>query len=245
MSKIDAYRNELHKLKNWEPFLLHNSGLPGPRANLELLQAAADEGTTERFLTWLNLDSDLAPSGSREEFLAACGAVGLGVSIAKGEKKLWPKLRAAASDPRWRVREGVAMALQRVGDADMKELLHRLASWTTGNLLERRAVVAGLCEPRLLKDQKHAAAVLKMLDVITASMTKVKEKTEAVRVLRQALGYGWSVAVVADPDTGKRLVEKWMSHMNPDIRWICRENLKKNRLERMDAKWVSRMQRHV
>jgi hypothetical protein len=246
MSKIDTYRKKLHHLKNLEPFLLKESGLPGPRANLELIQAVADEGTTERFLTWLKLDSLHAPAGSREEFLAACGAVGLGASIAKGEKKLWPELRASASDSRWRVREGVAMALQRIGDVDMEGLLERLTPWVKGNLLERRAVVAGLCEPRLLNDRHHAAAVLKTLDAITASIPKTKnKKDDAFRVLRQTLGYGWSVAIVADPVDGKPLMEKWISHKDTDIRWICRENLKKNRLQRIDAQWVDKMRRSV
>lgn len=246
MSKIDTYRTELCKRKNWDPFLLKNSGLPGPRANLELLQAAADEGTTDRFLNWLNLNSEKAPVGSREEFLSACGAVGLGASIAKGEKNLWPVLREAASDSRWRVREGVAMALQRIGDANMEELLEGLTPWIKGNLLERRAVVAGLCEPRLLNNRRHAAAVLQTLDTVTASIPKTKnKKDDAFRILRQTLGYGWSVAVVADPETGKPLMEKWMAHGDADIRWICRENLKKNRLQRMDAKWVEKMKRLI
>jgi hypothetical protein len=37
---------------------------------------------------------------------------------------------------------------------------------------------------------------------------------------------------------GKSLMEKWFASPNPDIRWIMRENLKKKRLERVDAAWV-------
>jgi hypothetical protein len=33
-------------------------------------------------------------------------------------------------------------------------------------------------------------------------------------------------------------MEKWFACDDPDVRWIMRENLKKNRLERMDAGWV-------
>jgi hypothetical protein len=34
-------------------------------------------------------------------------------------------------------------------------------------------------------------------------------------------------------------MEKWMVHPDKDIRWIMKENLKKNRLVRMDAEWVN------
>ena len=47
-------------------------------------------------------------------------------------------LRTLASDPRWRIREAVAMALQRWGDADMAGLLAAMADWAAGNPLEQR-----------------------------------------------------------------------------------------------------------
>jgi hypothetical protein len=50
------------------------------------------------------------------------------------------------------------------------------------------------------------------------------------------------VAVVALPDEGKALMEKWLVSADKDIKWIMRENLKKNRLARMDASWVEEWQ---
>lgn len=44
MKKTDTYRETLKTLVAWEPFLLENSGLPGPRGNIELAQVVADEG---------------------------------------------------------------------------------------------------------------------------------------------------------------------------------------------------------
>jgi hypothetical protein len=150
-------------------------------------------------------------------------------------------LRGLASDPRWRIREAVAMALQRWGDADMPGLLAEVADWAAGNPLEQRAAAAALCEPRLLKDAEHAAAVLATLDAITASIGQVADRQcDAFKTLRQGLGYCWSVAVAALPDAGKPLMEKWLADPDPDIRRIMRENLKKNRLARMDAAWVAR-----
>jgi hypothetical protein len=52
------------------------------------------------------------------------------------------------------------------------------------------------------------------------------------------MGYCWSVAVSALPERGKPMLEKWLNSENKDVRWIMRENLKKNRLARMDANWV-------
>ena len=133
------------------------------------------------------------------------------------------------------------MALQRWGDADMDALLAAMTDWAAGNPLEQRAAAAALCEPRLLRQPEHAAAVLKILDGTTASVAQLTDrKSEAFKTLRQGLGYCWSVAAAALPDTGKPLMERWLVSPDPDIHWIMRENLKKNRLVRMDAAWVAR-----
>jgi hypothetical protein len=137
------------------------------------------------------------------------------------------------------------MALQRWGDADMAALLAAMTDWAVGNPWEQRAAAAALCEPRLLRQPEHAAAVLKILDGITARLARPLGFSETLRVsdarktLRQGLGYCWSVAVVALPKTGQPLMEKWLVDPDPNIRWIMLENLKKNRLARMDAAWVA------
>lgn len=248
MGRSDEYRRELRKREDWEPFLLEHSGLPGPRANLELMQAVVEEGSTSCFLTLLEQTPERAPSGSRGEFLALCGAAGLGKSIAGGEQRLWRVLRALASDPRWRVREGVAMALQRIGDVNSAVLLEELRRWTSGGLLEQRAVVAGLCEPRLLKEEALAQASLAILDELTAGLEGESTQSEERRVLRKALGYCWSVAIVARPEEGMRRFERWVDNDHPDIHWVIRENLRKKRLQKVDTRWVAalaeRLKRH-
>jgi hypothetical protein len=244
--KVEAYRATLRALKNWDPFLLDESGLPGPRANLELVQAVADEGDTALFKRYIALTPKRAPTNSREVFLAVCGVVGLGRLLADGDIDQLIVLRKHASDPRWRIREGVAMALQRWGEKDMVALLGAMADWRKGNWLEQRAVVAALCEPKLLREPKHAKRVLQLLDKITTTVSKTIDRTDDdFKVLRQALGYGWSVAVVAWPDVGQPLMEKWLAVGDRDVRWIMRENLKKNRLAKMDAAWVERWNRRV
>ena len=237
--KTENYRQQLRTLRNWDQFLMKESGLPGPRANLELVQAVADEGTPDLFQRYLTYTPDRAATNSPEVFLTVCGVVGLGRLLAEGDGDQRAVLRACANDPRWRVREAVAMALQRWGDADMPALLQAMGDWAKGTLLERRAAAAAVCEPRLLNEPKHIRRVLKLLDTITASIVRETDrKIEDFKTLRQALGYCWSVAVVALPIAGKPAMEKWLVNSDPDVAWIMRENLKKNRLQRMDAKWV-------
>ncbi|MFZ6028752.1 MAG: hypothetical protein ACOYYS_13635 [Chloroflexota bacterium] len=242
MTKADEYRRHLQTLPDWDAYLLQESGLPGPRGNLELAQAVADEGDLARFQRYLAYSADVAPTNSPYEFLAFCAAVGLGRLLAEGRLEFLPILRTCASDPRWRLREGVAMALQRLGDADMDALLAAMQAWSGGTCLEQRAAAAGLCEPRLLRRPHHAAAVLQILDRITAGIPAVTDRrSEEFQALRKGLGYCWSVAVAALPAEGKTLLEKWLHHPDKDIRWIVKENLKKNRLVRMDAGWVQRL----
>ncbi|HOU11979.1 MAG TPA: hypothetical protein PKZ84_02600 [Anaerolineae bacterium] len=240
MGKVDAYRKMLRGLDDWEPFLLAESGLPGPRGNLELAQAVADEGDEAMFARWRAYDAQQAPVNSPYEFLAFCGTLGLGRLLAEGRMDVLPTLRACASDPRWRTREAVAMALQRWGRADMDALLMEMAQWATGNPYEQRAMVAGLCEPDLLRDPQQVARVLRLLDAVTASIVQAADRrNDAFIALRKGLGYGWSVAVCALPDVGKSLMEKWLASDDKDVRWIMNENLKKARLIRMDAEWVN------
>jgi hypothetical protein len=84
---------------------------------------------------------------------------------------------------------------------------------------------------------------LQILDTVTASLERVDDRrSQDFLVLRKGLGYCWSVAVVALPEEGKVLMEKWLVAVDKDIQWIMRENLKKARLSRMDAEWAKKMQ---
>jgi hypothetical protein len=243
MSKVDRYRQILRTLDDWDSFLLSESGLPGPRANLELVQAVADEGDAPRFQRYLAFGPDQAPTNSPQVFLAVCGVVGLGRLLAEGHQEVLATLRRCASDPRWRIREGVAMALQRLGEVDMAALLQVAEEWGQGNLLEKRAAAAAVCEPRLLGQQEHVGRVLQLLDVITASLTQVADRrSDDFRVLRQGLGYCWSVAVAAWPEQGQAMMEHWLASSDRNVRWVMQENLRKNRLKRLDAAWVAKWQ---
>jgi hypothetical protein len=241
VTKADEYRTQLRALDNWDSYLLKESGLPGPRGNIELAQVVADEGDLQLFQRYITYTADKAPTNSPYEFLAFCGIVGLGRLLAEGNHHLLNTLRQYASDPRWRIREAVAMALQRFGDVDMEQLIAEMRDWSQGTPLEQRAVAAALCEPRLLGRVEHVREVLQILDGITTSLERTdNRRSEDFLTLRKGLGYCWSVAVVALPVEGKALMEKWLVKSDKDVQWIMKENLKKARLARMDAEWVNK-----
>jgi hypothetical protein len=241
MTKADDYRTKLHAIVDWDSYLLKESGLPGPRGNIELAQVVADEGNRQLFQRYIAYTADEAPVNSPYEYLAFCGIVGLGRLLAEGDTNLLKTLRRYASDPRWRIREGVAMALQRLGDVNMGRLIAAMREWGQGTPLEQRAAAAALCEPRLLGQAQYARAVLGILDQITAGVEQVdNRRSEDFLTLRKGLGYCWSVAVVTLPVEGKALMEKWLVKSDKNVRWIMKENLKKARLVRMDAEWVKK-----
>lgn len=168
-----------------------------------------------------------------------CGVVGLGRLLAAGDAAVLPDLRRLAGDPRWRIRESVAIALQRFGDADFAALLDEMRRWANGTALERRAAVAALCEPRLLVEPERVRNVLGLLDRVTAELPQLGDRrSNDVRTPHKTPGYTWSVAIVALPEEGKPLFERLLGSGDPEVRWIVRENLRKKRLGRMDHEWV-------
>ena len=225
-------------MAEWDAYLLAESGLPGPRSNLELADTVAEMGDEVRFMHLIGCDLHQG-SDSANEYLPFCGVVGLGSLLAKKQLHVLPLLHTYANDPRWRLREGAAIALQRWGKADMEALIDEMVSWSRGTLLEQRTAAAALCEPVLLRRLDQVKRVLDILDEITESLSHLtNRRSEDCRVLRKGLAYCWSVAAAALPEAGKAAMEKWMVSNDADVRWIMKENLKKNRLTRIDPDWV-------
>ncbi len=242
MAKVDEYRRLLAACDDPEAFALEHSGLPGPRGNLELIAALAESGDEPVLRRWAAMDPVAAPGNEPPVVLVVAGLVGLGILLARGRTDVLPDLHRAASDPRWRVREGVAMALQRLGAVDAGTLLRLTVPWAyDADPLVQRALVAGLCEPANLRDPAIAARVVGVLDRVTASLCARPERRSepAARVLRQALGYAWSVAIVSAPVAGKDAFDRLAGIDDPDARWIVRENLGKARLGALDPPWVA------
>lgn len=219
----------------WARYLTEHSGLPGPRANLELLDVVGDLAPADLLRAWAQ-DPD--------EYLATCGTAGLGRLVGGCDDADAVRLRLAAEDERWRVREGVAFALQRIGDREPALLRDVLAAWSEGGPLVQRAAAAGVCEPRLLHDPATVAAALDVLDAATAVLVALggsHRREPDARTLRQGLAYCWSVAVAADPATGLSRFERWARDPDPDVRWLVRQNLAKSRMARTDPAAVERL----
>jgi hypothetical protein len=210
-------------------YLDAHSGLPGPRADLELVQAFAQvcgPGAPD-LVDALLVDPD--------EFRRMCGTVALAPRLLAGDPtSVVSRLRALAEDGSWRVREAVAMAWQLVGDTDPGLFRSTMTGWAAdGPALVRRAAVAALCEPRLLHDPETARAALTACESATehlASTSPAERRSPELRTLRQALGYCWSVAVAADPGRGLAAFLPLTASSDLDIVWVVRENLTKKRM---------------
>ena len=241
MQKMDGYKEVLKSKNDWIPFLKENSNLPGPRANLELVHAAAQTASIPIMETLLAEDNENPAENTPGVFVVVCGIVALGTHYHPDKPEFMLKLKQYANDPRWRVREGVAMALQEIGKRDMALLLAEMQSWLDGSFFELRAVAAGCCEPILLQQTQTAIIVLDILDHITARMLPGPgSDRDGYATLKKGLSYCWSVAVVHAHEHGKLLMEKWLRSEDNNIRNIMIENLKKNRLVKMDPEWVEK-----
>ena len=236
-------------------YLTSHSGLPGPRMNLKLAAEFADlvaalvvapdppVAALERLLDgWAALPPADAPVNDPRVMAPATAALTYGaVGAARPD---WRddelrKLRRAAGDSRWRVREMAAAGLQRLLAADWAITLGALRGWAAaGEPLATRAAAAAVAEPTLLTSPARAAAALAVQEAATSVLQAAPMATRRapdVRTLRQALGYTWSVVVAADPAAGFPALERLCATGDADLRWIARENARKARLARWPA----------
>lgn len=257
MSKKDDYKHALAALfddflksgseDRIRAYLITNSNLPGRRANLELAAAFADVAaefvTSEPERLWrfcralAEISPDMAPVNNPAEFLPFCGTCALGaigaVSSAFFQDAL-SRLHELATDPRWRVREAVAMGIQRLLEKQSRKTLKELETWiVSDNWLAMRAVAAGVAEPLVLSNAQTAREALTLHKKIFDRILRSNErKSETFKVLRKGLSYTVSVVVAAIPADGLAYLQQLIrihSH-DPDILWILKNNLKKNRL---------------
>ena len=236
-------------------YLREHSHLPGPRANLSLVDDVAHllialvREEPERVRTLLNYllrnDSNADVSNTPTEFVILCGIVGLGecATVQPGwRRETFDLLAKYATNASWRLREGVAMAFQRLLAAASYETLDYLTHLAKqGNYFQQRAAIAGIAEPVLLHSTEIINAALNMQRIVLERIhaaPSTDRKREDFGVLRQALGYTLSVVTAATPTKGFALMEECATWNDPDINWILRENLKKKRL----AKFVERME---
>jgi len=230
MSRIDAERAAFRAAADREAYLRANSHLPGPRSNLELLAAAAEEADRD----WARVWAERQPTDPTDVFLISVALVALGRLLVGEDESELPILRRRAGDGEWRIREAVAIGLQRLGDERPDRLAAIALVWAAGTPLETRAAVAAVAEPRLLHEGSLVDPAVAVLDAATQKVVSAGDRrANDIRVLRQALGYAWSVLVAADPGRVWPRFSEWAPSEDPDVRWIVAENLKKNRLRRL------------
>lgn len=241
-----------------EQYLMDKSQLPGPRMNLALVNAFADvvgeaahrpdwqcsalEALLDR---WAGMSLAEAPVNHPREMLPSSAVLAYG-QVAVSRPGWWDdemaKIRRAANNPRWRVREQVTAALQRMLDADWSLNMPVLIAWASeGTPLEARAAASAVAEPRFLKDKARAEDALAVQAEAVNRLMNIPEdqrRGEDVRVLRQALGFTLSVVTAASPETGFHLMEELAALPDADMIWIVRENMKKKRLQ----PWQDRLQ---
>ncbi len=260
MSARDTYTSDLNSLlagalggdaEPLEAYLMQGSHLPGPRANLELAHAFASlvaaqvtgpdapgDALAALLDRWAEYSLGYAPPNQPREFLPCCAALSYG-AVAAARPDWWgdeiAKLRRAAADSRWRVREMAATGLQRMLQANWRRGCSALVEWASDpNPLVVRAAVAAVAEPALLKDRAAAEdAVTVQAEAVNTFLNVPTEqrRNDAVRSLRQALGYTLSVVTAAAPEAGFHLMEELAALPDADMIWIIRENLKKKRLQ--------------
>jgi len=235
VTRVDAERQAFVAAPDRDAYLRANSHLPGPRSNLELLAAAAEEVGRPWADEWAAATVGSDPT---DVFVISVALVALGRFVAAGQAGAEDGLRRRAVDDEWRIREAVAIGLQRLGDDRPDELARIAAEWSrSDDPLVARAAVAAVAEPRLLRTPAAVEAALGVLDSATSLLERSPDRrSEPIRVLRQALGYAWSVVIAADPGRGWPQFVEWSKRGDADISWVVRENLKKNRLQRLDLR---------
>ena len=241
--------------KNIINYLISNSNLPGRRANLELADAFGDIIGIYNIKTkdvW-DLCKYMSEIGYKEvnendpkEFIPFCGLIGVGV-ISSNSFIYFSEglaiLKNAARDKRWRIREAVVMGIQKVLLNNSKKIINELEEWIREkDYYVWRAVVAGLADPEVLKDQEVAKKALELHKKILTQTLNIKDRnSESYKKLRQALGYTLSVVVEQIPQEGFVYINQIIKEDDKDIIWIVKNNLKKNRLLKKYPKEVAKI----
>jgi hypothetical protein len=228
-------------------YITRNSNLPGPRGNLELAEAFGDvvsavapgsePGLWRLCGDMAAIGVDVAPVNSPAVLICFCGTVGIGALAALSSSYLpqaLSALQSLAGDERWRTREAVCFALQRMLATKARATTRALEQWVaSGDPLQMRAVVAGLAHPPVLKDGDLARQAIRLHRLVCEKAVENSDRrSESFRVLRKGLAFTLSVVVAALPDEGFDLMAELVDTGDHDLIWVVGQNLKKARLTR-------------
>jgi hypothetical protein len=231
-----------------ERFLLARSGLPGPRANLELAAALADlferqapgRETWGMLIDWSSLRPDEAPANARRVFLpfAALQAMGACHHASAPERRAEAvrALKRAARDPRWRIREAAVFGFQRIAGRDFRFVRDPFSEWyEASGMFEKRCILVALAHPPLLEREGAVELALELAGRAMREIARLPPsagRTEECRVLRKGLEFAPSVYAAADPDRGFAALAEWAREEAVEVKKIVASNLRKARLAR-------------
>jgi hypothetical protein len=254
---ISGYLNE-SRFEELKEFLKANSNLPGPRGNLEMAYAFADcfagdiDDVSWAFVIGLsNIDSEQAPVNDPGEILPFCAALAAGSQYYRADEarkaQIRTILKAAMNDERWRMCEGAAMGYQRMAERDFKAVKGIFDSlYPKSIFLEKRAIIAALAHPPILKEKDIAQYSLKVSeDIMDGILTLNTEelKSDGFKVLSKGFEYALSVFVAYAPDEGFEMLRRFATAPQKDIKRIIRSNLGKARLTKEHPQEVDEVMR--
>lgn len=237
-----------------EEYLTANSNLPGPRGNLTLAFKFADcfeketigKDLLDLLIRWVNITAEEAPANNPREYLPFCGILALGAHYCYADEEIKSltinQFKTAMNERRWRTREGAAMGFQRIAEKDFAPIKKYFSMWyPSSNYLEKRAFIATLAHPPILKNKETVLFSLKMSeDILNDILSSGKEsrRSEDFTVLSKGLQYALSIFVAHLPGEGFDLLKRYARLNDPDLNKIIKSNLGKSRLAKKYARMV-------
>lgn len=229
-------------------YLAAESSLAGPRTNQDLTEAFARAirefavaDREDRRILWdlcvelACISPEDAPTDDPHEFLSVCGVRGIAAMgpVSPGcVKAALRKLAESAEDPRWRVRDAVAIGLRDLLARHRDVTVSELNGWVEGGSWSAmQTVAAGVADADLLREPDLAeAALLLHRKIMIRVYTAGERESEDFQALRKTLGCTLSRVVAALPSSGFEYLQQVSTLDDQEIRWIVRENLKDNHL---------------
>jgi hypothetical protein len=225
-------------------------GLPGPRANAGVVLAFANEcvarGTSADALVtkMATLDVDTAPGASKYEIIPMCGAAALGARAASDPTALraLATLHDCAEDLRFRVRDTVAEALARIGEARGEPLAHDLASWMDG-YFHAAAVLRAISDPKWLTRISSPTVVIERLDEgfeLAKNAPRAVSRYPGFKSLLEVLAVAPAEAAARFGVPVFELLARWSATKDPVLREVVEKVLSSPKLAGRYAEEITR-----
>ena len=196
--------------------LTKGSKLPGTRANDALAEAfaelvAARGASAMAFaLELASLHPDEAPGGGALEFLPMCGVLAVGAlgaraKDAKARLRVVAALHDAAEDLRFRVRDAVPVALEKIAIANAAWLAAELATWMDG-YFHGAAALRALVRPGFLNALSEADAPVARLCVGKVGASRIRNsrfeiRNSEFRPYHAAISRSVQLSTIRDPQS--------------------------------------------